>query len=82
MEYEKANSYYDFAYKFSNLILVKQKGKYGWIDKTGEIIIPIKYKYAADWSGYAYKTKNILRVKANGKKLYINNLGECIKDCE
>ena len=46
---------YDRAYAFSEgMAAVVKDGKYGFIDKTGKLVIDYKYDYAEDFSeGYA-----------------------------
>ena len=54
---------YDGAFDFSEgLAVVKQKGKYGLIDKVGEEILPIKYDDAVSFSdGIAYAVSGFRR---------------------
>lgn len=54
----------------SPLFLVKQNGKYGYIDRNGKIVIKPQYEYAGSFSeGLAF-------VYINGKLGYINRYGE------
>ena len=61
---------YDFAGDFSEgLAEVKLNGKYGFIDKTGKEIIPIKFDYT---SGFKNGRAG---VKLEGKWGYIDKQG-------
>ncbi|PJB55344.1 MAG: hypothetical protein CO098_16820, partial [Bacteroidetes bacterium CG_4_9_14_3_um_filter_41_19] len=46
--------------------------KYGFIDKTGKVVIPLMYEFALPFS------EGLARVELNGKKVYINKAGEII----
>jgi hypothetical protein len=64
---------YDFVGKYSEgFALVKVKGKYGFIDKTGKEVIPLKYDNADSFE------KGLANVKLNGKWGYIDNTGKQI----
>ena len=57
------------------LAIVKLNNKYGFIDKTGKEVIPIKYDHAYGFS------IGLALVKLEGKWFYINPKGGCVKDC-
>ena len=62
---------YDFAGSFSNgLAHVKLNGKYGYINKSGEVVIPIRYDAAEKFEGGKAK------VTKDGDSFYINMQGE------
>lgn len=52
--------------------LVEKNGKYGFTNKTGEVVIPIEYESAYDFS------EGLAGVKKNGKYGYIDKTGEVI----
>ena len=58
---------WDFSGGFARIIL---NGKYGYIDKTGKEICPIKYDYAYGFSG------GLAQVELNGKCGVINSQGK------
>ena len=62
------NIKYDYVGKFSSngLAYVKLNGKYGFIDQTGKIIIPLKYDYVGDFFD------RLAYVELNGKYGFIN----------
>ena len=60
---------------YEGLAKVKLNDKYGFIDKTGKEVIPIKYDHAYGFS------IGLALVKLEGKWFYINPKGECVKDC-
>ena len=60
---------------YEGLAMVRLDKKYGFIDKTGKEVIPIKYDYAHFFS------KGLALVKLEGKWFYINPKGECVIDC-
>ena len=60
---------------YEGLAMVRLDKKYGFIDKTGKEVIPIKYDYAEGFS------EGLAQVKLNNKWFYINQKGECVKDC-
>jgi len=54
------------------LAVVQQNGKYGFIDKRGNLVIPFKYEFAVSFShGLAVVTRN-------GKRGYIDKTGKCV----
>ena len=55
---------------YEGLASVKLNDKWGFIDKTGEEVIPIKYDVAWKFS------ESLARVKLNGKWGFINKTGE------
>jgi len=65
---------YDSANPFSEgLAVVEKNGKFGYIDTTGKVVIPIKYLAASDfYSGEA-------SVETVSDYLYINKLGETVE---
>lgn len=55
------------------LIPFNSNGKHGWIDKTGQVVIPLKYDDAESFeNGKA-------RVKLNGEWFYIDKQGNRVK---
>lgn len=61
---------YDEVYIFQEgLALVQQNGKYGYIDRTGTLIIPTQYDYAGAFS------EGLAPVKQKGKWGYIDRNG-------
>ena len=53
----------------------KKDGKYGFINKQGQEVIPFIYNEA--W----YFSEGFALVEKDGKWFYINKQGECVKDC-
>ena len=67
---------YEVVCSFSEgLAGVQKNGKWGFIDKTGKLIIPLEYDYVSSFS------KATAYVKKDGREFYINPKGECVKDC-
>ena len=62
---------------YEGLAKVKLNDKYGFIDKTGKEVIPIKYDNA-----YSFSKISLALVKLEGKWFYINPKGECVKGCD
>ncbi|HUM96847.1 MAG TPA: WG repeat-containing protein [Chitinophagaceae bacterium] len=61
---------YDTTYTFTEgLGRVKHNGKYGFVDKTGKLVIPAKYDAAEAFS------QEIAAVFLNGKAFFINKKG-------
>ena len=60
---------------YEGLAMVRLDKKYGFIDKTGKEVIPIKYDNAWGFS------EGLANVRLNNKWFYINQKGECVKDC-
>ena len=58
------------------LFLVRRNDKYGFIVKTGKIVIPCKYEYADDFS------EGLARVKINKKYGFIDKTGEEVIPCK
>ena len=54
------------------LAVVKRDGKYGFIDNTGQVVIPPKYDLAWDFS------EGLARVSQNGKAGFIDNTGKVV----
>jgi transketolase C-terminal domain/subunit len=55
---------------------VEKGGKYGYINRSGKIVIPIDYDYAYDFSsGWAEVVKE-------GRSIYIDRTGKCVKFCK
>ena len=52
--------------------IVVLKGKYGFLNKTGETIVPTKYE------DFAYFTEGLAAVKLNGKWGYVNTSGQWV----
>ncbi|MGI9056540.1 MAG: WG repeat-containing protein, partial [Pyrinomonadaceae bacterium] len=71
-----SREYTDMAYFDNKLIQVKisdennLKGKFGFIDKSGNEVIPVKY----DWIGYKF-ISNLIQVRLNNKYFYIGRDG-------
>ena len=62
---------YDLVGSYANgLAYVKQNGKYGYINKSGEVVIPIRYDDAEKFEGGKAK------VTKDGDSFYINMQGE------
>lgn len=60
------------AFAKDSVILVIQNGKYGYIDKAGNILIPIKYEDIGNYHNGQY------RVKENGKWGLVNVKGDIL----
>ena len=57
------------------LAVVKKNNKWGYVDKTGTVKIPLIYDKAYGFiNGVAW-------VVQNGKNRYINKNGNCVKNC-
>ena len=69
-KYDSKGRYYE------GLAVVEYRGKYGFIDKTGKEVIPIKYDDV-----YSFSEISLALVKLEGKWFYINPKGECVIDC-
>lgn len=78
---------YEIKGKFgsSGLALVKLRGKYGFINKEGDEIIPLKYDNvycdhsSSDLAKFGwYKSHSLMSVSQNGKWGYVNQKGELI----
>ena len=65
-----ASSTHDF--ENNGPLRVEINKKYGFIDKTGKVVIPLMYEFALPFS------EGLARVELNGKKVYINKAGEII----
>ena len=63
MKYDEANDY------FNGVSLVSKKGKYGYIDKNGKVVIPLKYEDAHNFK------EDMAAVKSNGKWGFIDITG-------
>lgn len=59
----------------NTLFLSKQNGKYGFVDKEGNVIVNYEYDDATEQNGYGYAA-----VKKNGKWGSINKNGEIIAE--
>lgn len=55
-----------------NLASVEQNGKYGFMDPTGKIAIPIQYDFAIDFSA------GLAVVDQHGKSGFIDKMGKTI----
>ncbi|MDO4700781.1 MAG: WG repeat-containing protein, partial [Moraxella sp.] len=55
------------------LAVVKNNGKYGFIDKTGKVVIPLKYD---DFEKSFYGGRIFAEVKRNGRTYYVSRLGD------
>jgi len=63
---------YDYAENFSEgMACVKLNGKYGFINKLGQEIVPLKYDFVA-----GKFNKGMAGVELNGKYVYVNKLGQ------
>ena len=59
---------------------VKKDGKWGYINKKGQTILPFQYEYANHFEIRTYgKEKILARVKLKGKSFYINLKGKRVK---
>ena len=69
----KENPEYSLGLDYSEgLIVVKKKGRYGYADKKGEIVIPLKFTFAERFSeGLAF-------IQLNGKYGFINKNGDVV----
>jgi serine/threonine protein kinase len=75
-EQERNLKKYSFEGSFyEGLARVELNGKWGFIDKTGKEVIPLKY----DWAG-AF-SEGLAAVELNGKTYYIDKTGKYVKDC-
>ena len=64
---------YDDIYCLSDgLAKVKRDGKYGFIDKTGKVVIPLNYDWAWSFS------EGLASVSQNGKYGFIDNTGKVV----
>jgi hypothetical protein len=62
------------GYFYSGLAYVQDKGKYGYIDKSGNVVIPCKWNSADNFSYGKAKVKG-----DDGKWYQINMQGEIVK---
>ncbi len=58
--------------------MVIKNNKYGYIDKTGKIVIPLEYNDASD---YLEGDTDWRQVAKNGEYFYINRQNECVLGC-
>ena len=73
----KETLYYDDLSDFCDgLARVRLDGKYGHINKKGELIIPLKYDWAGDFHD------GLTRVELGGKYWYINKKDEVVVPLE
>jgi hypothetical protein len=64
---------YDEAREFKNgIAAVAVHNKWGFINHSGEVVIPLKYDYIGSFD---YLFKGLLNVRLNGKKGYIDRTG-------
>ena len=63
-----------YPYFGDGLINVAKAGKWGYIDKTGKIMIPFQYDHASAFY------KNATLVKKNNEWFYINRQGKKIPE--
>jgi hypothetical protein len=56
---------------------VELKDKYGFIDRTGKEVIPLKYDYA---EAFNEETKGLAKVKLGDREFYIDTTGKYVKD--
>lgn len=62
---------FDYVYDFEEgLALVVKDGKYGFVNKKGDIVIPLIYDDVCDFYGV------FARVEKDGEIFYINKKGE------
>jgi hypothetical protein len=54
------------------LAVVEIKGKFGYINKTGKIVIPAQYQYARDFNG------ELAYVDTDEKRYFIDKSGKVI----
>lgn len=71
------NKSYPMPYFQNGLLLVKQSGKYGYIDPTGKVIVA--FNQYEDAGAFLYR--DLAPVKKNGKWGYINRKGEIAIPC-
>ena len=77
--HDESNSYYyvgSFPYKFSNglaRVYSEEKGKYGYINKKWELVIPFKYSHAWDFENGLAK---VSEEPEAGEWYYIDNNGQ------
>lgn len=75
VKYSSLNMEIDEASEFSEgLAVVKKDGKYGYIDKEGNLVIDFQYEYANPFS------EGLAVVKKNGKNGYIDKSGNIVID--
>jgi hypothetical protein len=68
---------YEDAVNFSeNLAAVKQNGKWGFINPTGDVVIPFKYD---ETDGFRFGQALVYK---QNKKMLIDKKGKWIKDVE
>ena len=71
---------YDYAYSFSEgLAGVEINGKWGFIDKRGNEVIPCKYDYSNN--GYFF-SEGLAGVKLNEKCGFIDKKGKEVVPCK
>ena len=64
---------YDFAERFSDgLAAVKVGGRFGYIDKTGRVVIPLQFDSAGEFSD------GVAEVEVGGEFGYINTSGKYV----
>ncbi|MBE9577584.1 WG repeat-containing protein [Moraxella sp. K1664] len=64
---------YDFVNCLSEgLASVEQNGKWGFIDNTGKVVIPVQYDYVG------YFSEGLATVKQNGKFGFIDKTGKVV----
>ena len=74
----KPKNYYSTSYPYfaEGLMNVAKAGKWGFIDKTGKVVIPFQYDHASAFY------KNATLVKKNNEWFYINRQGKKIPEPE
>lgn len=70
--------YSHFDYKGEGLFGFEAGDKFGYIDKTGKIIIPADYSYSANNSTIPYFYKGVITLKKDGKMGIIDKTGKII----
>lgn len=77
-EHSSTRLNYDFfdEYFHNHLLLVKNDGKYGYIDNKGNLKIPLQYDDALHFE------EGKARVKQNNNVFTINTDGNCVQDCK
>jgi serine/threonine protein kinase len=76
--YVRGELKYDEAHPFFwGRALVKKNGKFGYVDRDGNEVIPLIYEYA-DWFEYTDKKVTRAQVQLDGAKFYIDERGRRI----
>ncbi len=68
----KASGYDDMMCLHDGLAVVNKDGKWGFIDKTGKVVIPLQYDYASNFS------EGLALVKKDGKSGFVDKTGKAV----